>query len=93
MSKVFTLNDGSKMTARDIVAKYNVPLGTTRNRLSNGIREIDKLSKQPLSHKRTRLSNSSEPTKYEKEFKPKESMSQRMIYDPLGHWNLINKFT
>jgi hypothetical protein len=53
--KKFELSDGTTHTARTIADKYNVPLSTTRTRLSNGIRSVKILSKPPVSHKRTRL--------------------------------------
>ena len=53
--KEFELSDGTTHTARSVADKYNVPLSTTRTRLSNGVRDVELLSKPPVSHKRTRL--------------------------------------
>jgi hypothetical protein len=77
---VFKLSDGSEQTARDVVAKYGVPLGTTRTRLSNGIRDIDILSKPPMSHKRNRCKDPSgaiTQTKYVPEKTVKERRAER----------------
>jgi|FLOH01.1.fsa_nt_gi hypothetical protein len=53
--KEFVLSDGTTLTAREVADKYDVPLSTTRTRLSNGVRDTEALSKSPLHHKRTRL--------------------------------------
>jgi hypothetical protein len=53
--KEFVLSDGITLTAREVADKYDVPLSTTRTRLSNGVRDTEVLSKPPLHHKRTRL--------------------------------------
>ena len=49
--KEYTLSDGTRQTARDLAKKYDVPLCTIRNRLSNGITDIDKLKKLPNASK------------------------------------------
>jgi len=43
----YKLSDGSELTAREIAKKYGVALSTTRNRLSNGIVDIEVLKRQP----------------------------------------------
>ena len=53
--KEYTLSDGSRQTARQVADKYNVPLCTIRNRLSNGITAIHLLKKLPNSNKQHRL--------------------------------------
>ena len=49
--KEYILSDGSKQTARQVSKKYDVALCTCRNRLSNGITDIKRLSKQPNANK------------------------------------------
>ena len=49
--KEYTLSDGSRQTARQVSKKYDVSLCTIRNRLSNGITDIDKLKKLPNASK------------------------------------------
>ena len=53
--KEYTLSDGSRQTARQVSKKYDVSLCTCRNRLSNGITDIDKLKKLPNSNKQHNL--------------------------------------
>ena len=53
--KDYSLSDGTRQTARDLAKKYDVPLCTIRNRLSNGITDIDKLKKLPNSNKQHNL--------------------------------------
>ena len=51
----YKLSDGSELTAREISEKYGVALGTTRNRLSNGVVDVAVLKRQPKGCKQTRL--------------------------------------
>ena len=53
--KEYTLSDGSRQTARQVSTKYDIPLCTIRNRLSNGITDIDKLKKLPNANKQHNL--------------------------------------
>ena len=56
--KEYTLSDGTTQTARKVSNKYGVPLCTCRNRLSNGITDIKRLSKQPNYNKQHNLGGS-----------------------------------
>jgi hypothetical protein len=49
--KEYILSDGSRQTARQVSKKFDVSLCTCRNRLSNGITDINRLSKQPNANK------------------------------------------
>ena len=53
--KEYSLSDGTRQTARDLANKYDVSLCTIRNRLSNGITDIDKLKKKPNANKQHNL--------------------------------------
>lgn len=80
----FELSNGETMTARDVAEKYDVPLGTTRTRLSNGVRDVALLSKQPLSHKRSRLGDHRTRNYYVKEETVKERRLKRNTNDPMS---------
>lgn len=81
--KKYRLKDGSIWTAETVAKETSCNMSCASQRLRTSDDPVRVLAPSGGNLK----------TKYEKEFKPKESMSQRMIYDPLGHWNLINKFT
>jgi len=83
-TKKFELSDGSVMDAREIVEKYNVPLGTTRTRLSNGVRDVEVLSKQPLSHKQNKYRNTGASNEYIPEKTVKEKIAQRNFFCPMS---------
>jgi hypothetical protein len=87
--KEFKLSDGTVMTARGIVAKYDVPLGTTRTRLSSGVRDINRLNKPPLPHKRNRLGDPSKKHVIKKEYKVSEIIKGRNFFDPLSRLFLM----
>lgn len=81
--RAFELSDGSVMTAREIVEEYGVPLGTTRNRLSNGVRDIEVLKQPPLAHKQNKYRNSvSKP--YVPEETVKERVAKRNYFCPMS---------
>ena len=80
----FELSNGETMTARDVAEKYDVPLGTTRTRLSNGVRDVALLSEQPLSHKRSRLGDHRSQSYYIKEETVKERRLRRNTNDPMS---------
>ena len=50
-SKEYKLSDGTLVTARGIAEAYNVPLRTTRTRLTKGVRDVEVLNKQPQPNK------------------------------------------
>lgn len=83
-TKKFELSDGSVMTARDIVAKYNVPLGTTRTRLSNGVRDVEVLNKPPMPHKQNKYRNTGASNDYIPEKTVKEKIAQRNFFCPMA---------
>ncbi len=80
--KVFDLSDGTQQTARDLVAKYQVPLGTTRTRLSNGVRDIEILKQPPNAHKRNNC-GASKGT-YIPEKTVKERVAERNFFCPMS---------
>jgi len=82
--KSFALSDGTSMTARDIVEKYNVPLGTTRTRLSNGVRDIEVLKKSPAKHKQNKYRNKDANSSYVPVETVKERVAKRNYYCPLS---------
>ena len=44
-SKAFSLSDGSELTTAELSEKFGIPKGAISNRLSRGIRDIERLSK------------------------------------------------
>ncbi len=82
--KTFVLSDGTSMTARDLVEKYNVPLGTTRTRLSNGVRDVEVLKKSPAKHKQNKYRNKEVDNVYVPVETVKARVSKRNYYDPLS---------
>ena len=85
--KSYTLSDGTRQTARDLVKKYGVPLGTIRNRLSTGITDIDKLKKMPNSKKQRELEGrpkKAHPIVLDSQAKVNQLMQGRNFFDPLS---------
>jgi len=84
--KEYTLSDGTTQTARDLCKKYDVPLGTMRNRLSNGITDIDKLKKMPNSSKQHRLGKvrNEAPLVLDSKAKVTKLMYGRNFYDEMS---------
>ena len=82
--KEFELSDGTTHTARTIADKYNVPLSTTRTRLSMGVRDIEVLSKPPAKHKQNKYRNVNGESVYVPTETVKERVAKRNYYDPLS---------
>ncbi len=82
--KEFELSDGTTHTARTIADKYNVPLGTTRTRLSTGVRDIEVLKKPPAKHKQNKYRNKDADSSYVPVETVTARVAKRNYYDPLS---------
>jgi hypothetical protein len=75
------------MTAKDLVEKYDVPLGTTRTRLSNGVRDIEVLKKPPAKQNKYKNAGGkmySTPGSYVPDKTVKQRVAKRNYFDPLS---------
>lgn len=77
--KLYTLDDGSKWTAEEVVKHTGCKKSTVATRLTV-YTDPKKVLAPPFSDS-TRCREVSDTTK------------QRMFYDPLGHWKLLNMNT
>lgn len=85
--KSYRLSDGTNHTAKSLAKKYDVPLCTIRNRLSNGITDIEKLKKLPNSSKqRAKLGKAKKekPIALDSQEKITKLMYGRNFFDPLS---------
>jgi len=83
--KTYDLSDGTVLTAREVASKYDVPLSTTRTRLSNGITDIEVLNKAPMPHKQNRWKNASKPIpEYMVGETVKQRRQRRNFNDPMS---------
>lgn len=83
-AKQFKLSDGTSMTAREIAEKYDVKLSTTRTRLSNGVRDVELLNKQPRESRQHATAQRRNADGYIPELSVKEKVAQRNYFDPMS---------
>jgi hypothetical protein len=86
--KAYALSDGTWATARQLSEKYEVSLCTIRNRLSNGITDIEKLKRQPNAKKQHNLGKTKVKVKktiiLDSQKKVSQLIQGRNFFDPMS---------
>jgi hypothetical protein len=75
--RIYVLDDGSEWTSRMVAEKTGCLLSTAATRLSC-YTDVDKIMAPPLK-------------KLFKDRMENNAMKNRMYFDPLGHWKLLNR--
>lgn len=94
MPKKYEIEGGRWVTVPQLVEELGQDKDLMAMRLSRGITSIEKLKKPRNKYKQRFKPKAAKPKeaekKYDYQYKVAEVIKQRMLYDPQGHWKLLN---
>lgn len=92
--EIFTLDDGQKITAKELAKKLRMSNPGARARLlaSTDPKVVFRKKGQNTPAKKVKPPPQRKPKPVEKPEKVNKEVQKRMYFDTLGHWALINKW-
>jgi hypothetical protein len=96
MPKKYEIEGGRWVTVPQLVEELGQDKDLMAMRLSRGITSIEKLKKprnkykQRFKPKTVKTKPKEAEKKYDYQYKVADVIKQRMYFDPLGHWKLLN---
>jgi len=94
--EIFTLDDGRKITATELAKELRMsnPGARVRLKQSSDPRDVFRRIGQSINKKKPKggvFAQSTPDNKQINTVRTTKEMKERMYFDPLGHWALINK--